>query len=139
MGTEGVFTDAPYQSTYSPVATDQYRLNLELFVDTGRKIGAMPILLTQASLITPTTSPEDRQRIGYAYPALTHEALVRAMDDCNRIMREVGSEKDVPVLDLARMFTGQSSLFEDHVHTSSRGSVEIAGAVAEFLTGLLDN
>ena len=46
---------------YSAYALRKYRLNVELIVDTCRNIGASPILLTQATLVSPNNSAAERK------------------------------------------------------------------------------
>jgi len=138
FGKEGIIEAGEFQDTYSPYGPQQYRLNVELFVDACRNIGATPILLTQATLVTTDNSREERERIVYKYPKLSHSALVRAYEETYQIIQSVGKEKGALVLDLASQFNGQTDLFKDHVHTTKKGSEQIASAVARFLGKLLD-
>ncbi len=93
-GAEGRITPRP-----DPPAGDrrlglrQYRLNVELFVDAARNIGAIPILLTQATLVAPDNDEESRQRISYQYQSLDHADLVAAFDECHRVIRAVAQNK----------------------------------------------
>lgn len=127
-----------YLDSYGPYGPRQYELNLSLIVDAAQNIGAIPILLTQARLVSSSNSEADRQRIAYDLVNLSHAAIVRAFADCDRAILAVANAKGVPVLDLARMFTGRSELFHDHVHLSPAGSAAIAQALADFLSHLLD-
>ena len=127
-----------YADSYGSWGPRQYELNLHLIADAARDIGATPIFLTEARLVASSNSGVDRQRIVYDLVHLSHEALVRAFADCDKAIFAVAKEKDVPVLDLARMFTGRGELFYDHVHTTPDGSKAIATAVADFLVRVLD-
>jgi hypothetical protein len=127
-----------YADSYSPWGPRQYAINLRLIADMARNIGATPIFLTEARLVATSNSEADRQRIGYGSVNLSHEAIVRALAECDKAIFAVAQEKDVPVLDLSGMFTGHSALFYDHVHTTPEGSAAIAKAVADFLAGVLD-
>jgi len=133
IGGEGIIRDGAYTDQYSPYALKQFKLNVELFVDTCHNIGAIPILLTQATLVVSRNSKEEKDLIKYSYVKLTHEALVRAFDDIYRIIRQVAHEKDVAMLDLAKQLNGRVELFTDGVHTTPKGSQEIAETVAGFL------
>lgn len=133
VGSEGRMEPASPADSYDPLALRQYRLNLELFVDAARNVGAVPVLMTQATLIGADTAEEDRERIAYGYQGLTHRALVRALDDCHRTVREVAAAKGVPVIDTAARLAGRSELFADHVHTTAEGSRTLARTVAELL------
>jgi lysophospholipase L1-like esterase len=127
-----------YADSYSPWGPRQYELNLRLIADAARDIGARPIFLTEARLVSASNSEADRQRIGYSSVNLSYAAILRALADCDKAIFAVAQEKDVPVLDLSHMFTGHSELFYDHVHTTPEGSEAIAKAVADFLARVLD-
>ena len=137
IGREGVAPEGPYQSTLSGFAIDQYRLDVKLIVDLARDIGAIPILITQATLVSPRNSEKERRLISYEYQLLTHSALVQAFAATYQVLRAVGSEKSVPVLDLAKDLNGRAEFFTDHVHLNAKGSEEVARRVAEFLAPFL--
>jgi hypothetical protein len=148
IGFEGVIKpaggsqNAPSQpslsDSYGFHASRQYALNLSLIADAAQHIGATPLFLTQARLVSPPNSEADRQKIWYERVNLSHDALVRAFTDCDKAVFAVAKTKDIPVLDLSEMFTGRSELFYDHVHLTPTGSQEIAKAVADFLQHSLD-
>lgn len=137
-GPEGTIPEAEYSLTYSSLAVHQFRLTLQLIVDAARNTGATPILLTQATLVSTDNSKEDRKRIAYEYQGLSHPALVKAFRSSNQIIVSVAREKGADFLDLAHMFSGQSDLFSDHVHTTQGGSRIIAEATAAFLADKLE-
>lgn len=139
LGLEGaVETPSAGRREISSLAFDQYRLQVALVVDASRNIGATPILLTQASLLAADNSADDRARINYGYQGLDHDDLVRAFDTCNQIVRTIGIEKRVDVLDLATQLSGHSELFDDHIHTSRKGSHTLANAVTNHLLPRLE-
>jgi lysophospholipase L1-like esterase len=115
----------------------QFRLNMETFVDVSRNIHAIPILITQATLVSPTNTAEDRKRIGYGYVGLSHEGIVRAYEKCRQLILETAQEKKADVLDLMSQFQGKSEVFRDHDHTTPHGSEAVAKRVADFLAPLL--
>lgn len=133
VGGEGAIPEGKYEDFYPPNAVRQYRLDVELIVDACKNIKATPILVTEATLVSPNNSAEERKLIGYQYHLLTHTALVRAFDDAYAVLRSVAREKAVPMLDLAKELNGQSELFSDAVHFSSKGSQEVARRVGEFM------
>lgn len=117
----------------------QYRRNVELLVDASRNIGAVPILITQATLVSPTNSNEDRDRIMYGYVGLSHEGILRAYEKCRQVIWDVAKQKQVVVLDLTPQLQGQSELFSDHDHTTAQGSRVIAHKVADYLASALEH
>ena len=116
----------------------QFRLDLALLAEGCRAIGARPIFVTEASLVTPDAPEEARRRIQYDYVGLDHPALVRAYALFNDAVRDVGRARGVPVLDLDRALSGRLDLFADHVHTTAAGSRAYADEAAAFLAGELE-
>ncbi len=137
LGLEGALPFDDVVDTYSSLAIRQYRLNLELFVDASRNLGAMPVLMTQASLVSSARTDEDRERIGYAYHGLTHDALERALDECNETVLAVARAKGTAAIDVAAALAGRPELFVDHIHTTTTGSDELARTVAASLETIL--
>jgi hypothetical protein len=122
-----------YPDDYGVYGPRQYALNLSLIADATRYIAATPLFFTQARLVSLSNNETDRQKIGYERVNLSHEALVRALADCDKAIFAVAKKKDVSVLDLSGLFTGRSEFFYDHVHMTPAGSQAIAKAVADFL------
>lgn len=130
IGLEGEKPKGNFASEYGQYGIKQYKLNMETIVDVSRNIGATPILLTQARLVSETNNAEDRNKI-INYPRLEHEALVRAFNECDRVVRKVAKTKGVYLIDLSKKFSGKANLFNDHVHTTTEGSRVIAREVAK--------
>lgn len=122
---------------YGEQGPAQFRLALETFVDLCRNLHAEPVLLTQAVLVSSDNTEEDLSRIDGRYAGLARAALMRAIRDCERIVREVASSEGVALCDLAAELSGRSELFTDHVHTTAAGSEAIAATVAGFLAAEL--
>ena len=57
---------------------------------------------------------------------LNHEAILRAFNECDQVVREIAREKNVNLIDLSKKYTGQSDLFIDHLNLTSKGSETIA-------------
>ncbi len=136
-GLEGGQTARELATSYDDLGVRQYRLNVELFVAASRKIGALPVLMTQASLVSPSTPEEAREEIAYDYPGLHHEALARAFGECNDVVRDVARETGAALIDPAGSLSGRPELFADHVHTTGEGSAALAEAAAGPLATLL--
>ncbi len=133
IGLEGAANPTQEAETqYSDWGPKQYKLNLSLIADAARNIGATPIFLTQARLVTDTNSEAEQERIQYQYVKLSHQALVQAFADTDQVIFDVAESKNVTVLPLSKL-NGQSDLFVDHVHTTPKGSEIIALTVADFL------
>jgi lysophospholipase L1-like esterase len=136
VGSEGRFKEE-MRDDVGDLGLAQFRLNLETFIDVSRNIHAVPILLTQATLVSPTNTAEDRKRIVYRYVGLSHEGILQTYEKCRQIILGVAREKKADVLDLLPQLQGKSELFQDHDHTTPSGSEEVAKRVANFLDPLL--
>jgi hypothetical protein len=123
--------------TYSKWGPRQFELNLRLLVSAARDIGATPVLLTQPRLLSPPPDQAREKRLPLGSVGLTAPALGRAFVDVDRVVNQVGREKEVAVLDLARVFSERPELFVRHVHLSAAGSDAVATGVAEFLAPMI--
>jgi len=126
-----------YTSELNQAALRQYGLNLEMFVDCARNIGAIPILMTQARLVTRANTDEQRKRIRYGFQLLTHEGLCDAFEETDAIIRQVADKKGVRVIDVSEGLTGVDEFFRDHVHLSAQGRERISQLVADELVEFL--
>jgi lysophospholipase L1-like esterase len=133
VGAEGALPEGGLRAELNPLALEQYLLNVSLFVDAARHRGIVPVLLTEATLVTANAAPEDRKRIAYDYARLEHDALARALAACSQGLREIARNQRVDLVDLDRALSGSPELFVDHVHTTPAGSQRIADLVAEYL------
>ena len=136
-GMEGAARKRQALDHYADAGPRQFRLDLQLLVDASREIGATPVLLTEASLLSSDTAPEDLQRIQYEYQSLTPTALLRALQGCAETARQVAREKGVDLWDTAAILGHRSEYFDDHVHLSRAGAEAISSAVADRLAGAL--
>ena len=89
--------------------------------------------MTQARLVTPDNTPEQRERIGYRYVSLTHDALCRAYAATDRAIRDVAQEKGAGLVDVSLEMTGQEEWFRDHVHLNAAGSARLAELLGDYL------
>jgi lysophospholipase L1-like esterase len=132
VGPEGRIPDDRLHSEWGDAGVRQYKLNLQLLVDAAHDIGAVPVLISEASLVSTTNTQAERRRITYSYVRLTHDALVRAVAMARQTARSVAIEKRARFLDAAQALSGRGVLFEDHVHTTTQGSEALAQLVADW-------
>ena len=139
VGPEGSRPEGQIQSTLEPSALSQFRLNVQLFADIARNIGAVPVLMTEARLVSRNNTEAQKARIKYEYQLLTHEALCQAFEQADAIIREVAKEKGAYFIDASQALTMQDGFFRDHTHLTEKGSEALATLTAkklvEFLAG----
>jgi lysophospholipase L1-like esterase len=119
-------------------ARRQLKLNLRSLAHASRAVGAEPVFVTQARLVTSDNTAEERALIDYGLVQMSHERLVQAFAACDAATREVAQEEDVLLVETAEL-TGRPELFADHVHTARDGSERLAAMVAERFRGALDS
>jgi lysophospholipase L1-like esterase len=134
---EGKIPEGEYSSKIDERGLNQYALNVRTFVDLARNIGAVPILVTQARLVTPDNTAEQKRRIKYERHLLTHEAVCEAYESMDGILKQVAREKNVPLVDASKELTGKDELFKDHVHLRRKGSKDLAEVIADNMERLL--
>jgi lysophospholipase L1-like esterase len=113
----------------------QYRLNLELFVEAVRDIGAVPVLMTEPTLVARDNTDFEKSRIKYQSVELSHEQLCDAYQRVEAIVREVAAAKRVAFIDASKELSGRTEMFWDHGHLTMLGSETLAQLVTrEFET-----
>jgi lysophospholipase L1-like esterase len=124
---------------YDPAFLErEFRGNLVLFVEIARASGVIPVLMTQASRFTddpdPVIQAEVRrvEDLGVSYPEYR-----RLFDRFNDVIREVGAENGVPVIELDRKIPPDPGLVYDSIHFTAAGSRRVAEVVADELLPLL--
>ena len=139
IGLEGIVEGAGRrESSYGEFGPRQFRLNLELIVAAARSVDAVPVLITQATLVTSESTAADRSVIGYDYQDLNHDALVNAFRETYEIIRNVAGRTGVRVIDVAQELSGRREYFLDHVHLTPEGSAALATSVADGLAPILE-
>src|SRR5262249_44974237 len=99
-----------------------------------RLYGIVPVLMTQQNRVI--DSPDPAIAIGFeSYPAMgiQYSDWKRLYDSMHEVVRTVGKENGVLVIDLASRIPPKSEYLYDIVHFTEKGSVEAAGIIAAEL------
>lgn len=124
--------DAHAYDTFVPLT---YRENLEAMIGVLRTNGIQAVLFTLPTVVRPDSTTEElrRQNVVFPYFAGTYSvakflSLHRAY---NEVIRRVGQELEVPVVDLDETFNAHDKrdLFWDTMHPSRKGHHLIAETV----------
>ncbi|MBT4119390.1 MAG: hypothetical protein HOG89_00190 [Candidatus Peribacter sp.] len=137
IGSEGIIPTGESVNVFDNPWPQQYRVNAEMFVDLARNIDAVPILVTQARLVSQKNTEEEKALIKYDYVRMDHETLVQAFETLDEILREVASHKGIPIVEASKEMSGNSEYFTDHVHFTEAGSAEITSIISEYLHSLI--
>lgn len=116
-----------------------YKLRLEQIIDTCKRYNMQPVFITQAS------------QLGYGRDPITGVdlATLKLGDDMNGKcfadvlelyndeMKEVCKEKNVAVIDLAKLLPKSSLYFYDRTHFTNAGTEKVAEIIAPRLTAII--
>jgi lysophospholipase L1-like esterase len=133
-GPEGAVPVKQTTSQINPQALNQYQLNLELFIDCARNVGAVPLLMKQPRLISADNELSESHRLRHAHKWFPHGFIVKSFVETDRIIAETAKKKGVKVIE-ADSFLNENVagryLFIDHVHLTDAGSQMLAEKVAD--------
>jgi len=134
-GIEGALKKQNGPLAVSPRALDQFKLNLELFVDAARDINAVPILMTEASLLGQT---KGKGRLGHVEDYVPLDFAQEATAKADEIIRAVALTKGVHLIDAkTALIEKDTPLFNDHVHLNDEGSEALSILVKDHLKDLI--
>jgi lysophospholipase L1-like esterase len=111
-----------------------YRDRLAAIVRECQKARILPIFITQPALYGPVV--DDRTRVDLGTMLVDEKQKINGdlawqiLELYNDATRELGRERGVTVIELARALPKSSRLFYDFVHYTDEGSREVAGIVA---------
>ena len=131
---EVVQRDPTFDFDLQEEALRQYKLNVQLFVDCAKDVGAVPVLMTEARLAVrangQSSDAQPQNRSG-------DETLLTAYERIEQILRDVASDKNAVLVDSSKELNGRQEFFEDRVHLTERGSSEMARLIAQDMPRLL--
>lgn len=115
-----------------------YRKRLRRLIRVTWKSGAEPVLITQPKLYGPERDP----RTGVDLATLkvnehSGRTMWRLVEQYNDVTRAVGTEKDILVIDLARLLPKNSTFFYDYTHFTEAGAAMVATLIEKELTPYL--
>ena len=112
-----------------------FRTNLILFVEIARATGVEPVLMAQANRIIDDPDPAVRVNLANVeQEGLGYPAFKKLYDRFNDIIREVGEQRGVQVIDLERAMPKERRFLYDSVHFNDAGSELAASVIAEQLS-----
>ncbi|HUT88040.1 MAG TPA: SGNH/GDSL hydrolase family protein [Thermoguttaceae bacterium] len=123
-----------------PSIEREFRRALRTFVAVCRIYETTPVLMTEASRLTPTPDAYARNSVAKAWQAqgVTYAEFQRLHSRLNDAIREVGRDQGVTVIDLAEKIPADGEHFSDLVHFTDRGSVMAAEIIARELLPLVE-
>lgn len=139
-GLEGAAQKKEVTYQINQCAVDQFRLNIAMFVDCARNIGAVPILMTQGSLIEKDNQGKEKFRLRHVDKMAPYDFTFQAIQQADQIIRDVAQEKKAYLIDAKKMLVENGKpLYFDHVHLGDEGSKVLAIIVKNALKEIILN
>lgn len=104
--------------------------NLDLIKNFADQYDCELFICKQATLITNSTTKEDRERCYYSYHMFDHNAHVEAYDSIYSVIDSKFNHKSI--IDVTSV-SGVSEYFADHVHPTTKGTTIISNIVSDSL------
>jgi lysophospholipase L1-like esterase len=115
-------------------ALDALAVDLRCISEKIRASGAKPVLATHANYFGDAIEPSERSMAlawRRFYPELTEDALIHMELRANDVIRRVGAELNIPVVDAAHFIEPGAANFADFVHFTDRGAMKMAELLAD--------
>lgn len=137
---EGAIPEGGYWNMMSEIGLKQYKLDMEMFVDIARNIGAVPILMTQPRHISFNNTDEEKKSFekSYEFKKMNHQAICSAFEKTDEIIKNVAMSKNALIIDASQSLTGKHEFFSDLIHTNDKGSYYLASITANHLMNLIN-
>jgi hypothetical protein len=116
-----------------------YRQRLTELVDTCLAWHILPVLLTQPDQFGFGRDPLTGADLA-AFPVdstVNGQLLWEMLEEYNDVVRKLGADRGVPVIDLARLMPKNSLYFYDMSHFTNAGAEEVAGLLAPQMIRIL--
>lgn len=120
---------------------DLLRAELRALVTEVRKHDVEPVLTTHATRFGAALTEDDRRMLlawRKFYPILTEDGFLEMEHRANDIVREVGREFNVIVVDAAAALSGQPRYFADFSHFTTEGARQMGQLLSRALLPVLD-
>ena len=120
----------------TPVFLNDYQTRLKKLVETCRNAGIEPVFITQPLLVgfgTDDVTGLDLARIKAYGPRQSGKMYWDVVETYNDVVRRVGRENSVQVVDLAREMPKSSRYFYDFIHYTPEGAEVIAEIIDRSL------
>jgi len=116
-----------------------YKSRLEKLITICREHNILPVLLTQPVLYGDGVDEASGVDLGHRFVAKDMDGATawQVLELYNDVTREVGRERGVLVIDLAREMPKNSAYYYDLMHYTNAGAARMAGVIATHLKPVL--
>lgn len=104
--------------------TDKFKKNLQVFINICKARGIIPVLMTQANRLkdNPDKVVRDSMQEFEINQAINYNEFKKLYDLFNEIIREIGRDNDILIIDLAKEIPQEKEYMFDAVHFNDNGS-----------------
>jgi lysophospholipase L1-like esterase len=115
--------------------TDEFKMNLQTFINICRARRITPVLMTQFNRYKPSPDPKVLATMkGFeSNSGISVSEFIDLYAKFNEAIREVGKENGVQVIDLANLIPQDSKYIYDEVHLNTKGSQLAAQVISDQL------
>ena len=111
-----------------------FRKSLKTFISVCRSWGINPVLMTQPNRLNSSdTLIENTYNFSTLSLLFSYDEYVSMHEKFNYIIRDVGTEEGILVIDLDQHLSGKKEFIYDAVHLNTEGSVEVAKIISSQL------
>lgn len=116
-----------------------YSKRLGQLIDTCKRYGITPVFMTQALLFGKAIDPLTGVNLETfnTGQGMNGGCMYEVLELYNDVMRNTCAQKNVPVIDLARLMPKNSAYFYDNVHFTNAGAGKVAEIIAPELKGVI--
>lgn len=116
-----------------------YSLRLEKLIKLSRENNILPVLITQPALYGDVVDDVTKVNLGAIMIEKGKNGKIawESLELYNKVVREVGLEQNVMVVDLANEMPKSSKYFYDYIHFNNEGSEKVAEIVSRNLQPVL--
>lgn len=112
---------------------EQFRQNLKLFINVAKAKNIIPVLMTQANRIE--SDPDFKTGRGREVDVIYKKLYIKF----NQIIRDIGKQENILVIDLAKKIPSDKKYIYDVVHLNKVGSIMAADEISRQLESYLRN
>jgi hypothetical protein len=111
-----------------------FRKSLKAFISVCRSWGINPVLMTQPNRLNSSdTLIRSMYNLSNLSPLFSYDEYVSMHEKFNYIIRDVGTEEGILVIDLDQHLSDKKEFLYDAVHLNTEGSVEAAKIISRQL------
>ncbi len=116
------------------ISQQEFKQSLLTFIEVAKVNSIEVVLMTQFNRIKPEDELVKRVYSKYHQQDLDYDTFCKYYEQFNEIIRTAASEKDLLLIDLARLIEPDKQYLCDAVHLNNKGSIRVANIISRALS-----